>query len=79
MLRDEQINQIKAHLDALHTEENKIKYEAVLSLANKSMNLNVFLDENGEHQVLWYNNKISVSSFDKDVEDLLKYIEKISQ
>lgn len=78
MLRDDQIASIKDYLDKLIKDENEsLKYEAIISMANHKMNLKVFIDEEGKHQILWYNNHISHTTFDKDIDDLLNYIKKL--
>ena len=79
MLRDDQIASIKSHLDALMGEEkDSLKYEAIMSLANHRMNLNIFVDDTGKHQVLWTNRHLKTySTFDDDVKNLLEYIEKL--
>lgn len=79
MLRDDQIASIKSHLDAMKGEEkDSLKYEAIMSLANHKMNLNVYIDESGKHQVLWTNRRLKTySTFDDDVANLLNYIEKL--
>jgi len=77
MLRDEQIEKITSRLDKMIKEEDKkIQYEAIMTLANHNMNLDLFVDEKGNHQLFWNNKKCS-TTHSGDVEKLLQYIEKV--
>ena len=78
MKRDNDIAKIKSCLDKIvGDEDKKIEYEAIMTLANHSMNLDIHIGEDGiHHEVLWYNRKIT-SSFDDDLHKLVEYIDRI--
>ena len=78
MKRDDDIVKIKSCLDRIvGDEDKKIEYEAIMTLANHSMNLDIHIGEDGiHHEVLWYNRKIT-SSFDDDLHKLVEYIDRI--
>lgn len=81
MLRDDNILLIKERLDSMVKDESKkIKYEAIITLANHNMNLDVHIGEDGAHQILWYNRKIPGNhSFDDDLQSLVEYIDHLDQ
>lgn len=74
MQRDEDIKFIKEYLDSI--EEDNIKYEAIITLANHTMDINISTDKNNSHQINWINRK-SGKGFDEDLRTLCKYIENI--
>lgn len=81
MERDDNILKIKSYLDSIVADDKKkIEYEAVLTLANHGMNMDIHISEDGiHHEVLWYNRKItSNTSFDEDLEKLVEYIDQLS-
>lgn len=79
MQRDDDIAIIKASLDELiNNDSSKIKYEAIMAVANHSMNLDIHIDDNGHHQVLWYNRKLD-GSFDENLSKLVEYINDLNK
>ena len=77
MLRDDNIKIIKSKLDSMVKNNNKantIIYNATIALANNGMNLNVYLDEFGKHQIFWENKKIGSRSYDQDLQDLVDFL-----
>lgn len=80
MQRDDDIIKIKSCLDSIRLDKNKqLEYEAIITLANHSMNLDIHIGDDGmHHEVLWYNRKIPDSnSFDSDLHKLVEYIDKL--
>lgn len=80
MKRDDDIIKIKSCLDRIVREDDKkIEYEAIMTLANHSMNLDIHIGEDGiHHEVFWYNRKIpGTTSFDDDLAKLVEYIDKL--
>lgn len=80
MQRDTDIAKIKACLDSIAKDESKkIQYEAIMTLANYSMNVDIHVGEDGiHHEVQWFNRKIPDSiSYDEDVHRLAEYIDHI--
>lgn len=79
MQRDDDIAIIKASLDELaNNSSSKIKYEAIMAVANHSMNLDIHIDDTGHHQVLWYNRKLE-GSFDDNLSKLVEYINDLNK
>ena len=81
MQRDIDIAKIKSCLDTIAQDKNKkIEYEAIMTLANYSMNLDIHIGEDGiHHEVFWYNRKMPNSvSFDADLRKLVEYIDHLA-
>ena len=79
MKRDDDIAKIKSCLDRIVWDKSKkIEYEAIMALANHSMNLDIHTHEDGRHhEVLWYNRKIPGATFDRDLEKLVEFIDHL--
>lgn len=80
MKRDDDIIKIKSCLDKIVGDDSKrIEYEAIMTLANHGMNVDVHIGDDGiHHEVFWFNRKIpGSSSFDEDLSKLVEYIDKL--
>lgn len=81
MQRDIDIIKIKSCLDTIAQDESKkIEYEAIMTLANHSMNLDIHIGDDGiHHEVFWCNRKMPNSiSFDADLRKLVEYIDHLT-